>query len=249
MVQDRERGIWGKGEETTEGYYTLTDPLSERFLTATSVNELILEGIVKYLFHLSDKTNKLISILLQTDQNKYGLWGLFEPLILSYNHRQGESSNWANVLNRFREGLVTDEDLKLLQGKVTDEPHIELDSMHIVYPNQEAQNINDSMLNKLSSELILNHAGMQYPKGRKPKISPDGRVEERAILKVLKLKVGARCVLTSNLDTSDDLVNGACGTIRALEMKNNIVHCIVVEFDNEVCGKQHRARNPGLSNK
>ena len=88
-----------------------------------------------------------------------------------------------------------------------------------------------------------------YPKGRKPKISKDGRIEERAILNVLKLKVGARCVLTSNLDTSDDLVNGACGTIRALEIKDDVIQCIVVEFDSESCGEQHRAKYPGLSKK
>ena len=46
MVQDRELGIWEKGEETIEGYYTLRDPLSERFLTAKSDNQLTLEGIV-----------------------------------------------------------------------------------------------------------------------------------------------------------------------------------------------------------
>ena len=30
------------------------------------------------------------------------LWELFEPWILKCNHRQGASSEWANVLNRFR---------------------------------------------------------------------------------------------------------------------------------------------------
>ena len=51
------------------------------------------------------------------------LWELFEPWILKYNHRQGASSEWANVLNRFREGIVNEEDLNLLKERETDDDH------------------------------------------------------------------------------------------------------------------------------
>ena len=35
-------------------------------------------------------------------------------MILIHNHRQGARQEWANVLNRFRLGIVTDEDFELI---------------------------------------------------------------------------------------------------------------------------------------
>ena len=42
-------------------------------------------------------------------------------MILKENHRQGKSNEWANSLNRFREGIVTPEDDALLRTRLTDE--------------------------------------------------------------------------------------------------------------------------------
>ena len=77
---------------------------------------------------------------------EYQLWRNCEPMILKHNHRQGESSEWANILNRFRVGTVTDEDFKLLQGRETDDPHLDLEAMHLCYTNKEVQDHNQEML-------------------------------------------------------------------------------------------------------
>ena len=58
--------------------------------------------------------------------NLLNLWELFQPWILRHNHRQGGSNEWANILNEFREGIVSEENLKLLQSRVTDDPHQDL---------------------------------------------------------------------------------------------------------------------------
>ena len=65
------------------------------------------------------------------------LWELLQSWILRHNHRQGESSEWANILNRFREGIVTDGDLKALLERETDDAHLDLNSMHLFYANLE----------------------------------------------------------------------------------------------------------------
>ena len=57
------------------------------------------------------------------------LWVLFEPWILKHNHRQGEGCTWANILNKFRMGTVDKEDLELLQGRESDDPHLDFDAM------------------------------------------------------------------------------------------------------------------------
>ena len=65
----------------------------------------------------------------------------------------------------------------------------------------------------------------------------------------LKLKVGARCLLTSNMDTVDELVNGASGTIIGLETKNEGVDSIITKFDRPSCGQNHRLKYPVLTKK
>ena len=191
----------------------------------------------------------LICLFISLDKNSHGLWGIFEPLVLKHNHRQGDGSEWTNILNRFREGLVTDEDFDILKERVTEDAFLDFDAMHLMYTNEEFQGHNNEMLNLLSIGLISAPAIKVYPKGRKPMIQKDGRIENRNILDVLKIKVGARCVLTVNLNTVDDLVNGATGSIVGVEYKENNLNCIIVKFDNPKWGQQHRTRYPALSAK
>ena len=79
------------------------------------------------------------------------LWELFQSWILRHNHRQGESSEWADILNRFRKGIVNDADLKAIQRRETDDTHIDLDSMHLFYANLELQDLNKKMLSICST--------------------------------------------------------------------------------------------------
>ena len=95
---------------------------------------------------------------------------------MKHNHGQGNGSEWTNVLNRFREGIVTDEDFEPLKERVTDDACLDLDSMHLMYTNEEFQGINDNMLNFLRKELLPIPANKIYPKGRKPLIQKDGRI-------------------------------------------------------------------------
>ena len=150
-------------------------------------------------------------------------------MILEFNHRQGASKEWANVLNQFRKGIVTDENYELLKGRVTEDPLLEFDAMFISFTNPETQDHNETMLNKLPLTLVSINSVKMYPKGRKPKTKKGGTIENRQIMDVLKLKVGARCLLTSNLNTVDELVNGAAGTIVGLETKDDNINCIIIK--------------------
>jgi hypothetical protein len=170
-------------------------------------------------------------------------------MILSHNHRQGASKEWANVLNELRRGIVSDEHYELIKSRVTEDPHLDFDALFLSFTNPEAQDHNDIMLNKLPSTLVEIGAIKMYPKGRKPTITKAGTIENRPIMNVLKLKIGARCLLTSNLNTVDELVNGAAGTIVGLEKKDDGIHCIIIKFDKTSCGKQHRAKFPKLADK
>ena len=50
-----------------------------------------------------------------------------------------------------------------------------------------------------------------------------------------------------NLNTVDDLVNGATGTIIAVEYKENNLNCIIVKFDDPSVGKNFRKENLDIS--
>ena len=49
------------------------------------------------------------------------LWQMFTVVILEENHRQGEDKSYADLLNRVRVGQLTDEDIKVLKGRVRKE--------------------------------------------------------------------------------------------------------------------------------
>ena len=107
------------------------------------------------------------------------------------------------------------------------------------------------MLEKLDTPLITIKAGKFGPKGYKAPVSKDGRIASTQFFDELCLKVNARCVLTWNVNTVDDLVNGSTGTIIAIERnrmsKENSVYAIIVRFDDKNAGKIQRLKHPNIS--
>ena len=168
----------------------------------------------------------------------------------------GSANSWAQRLNRFREGIVTEEDEKVLKIRISTEEHLDSQALHIFYTNLEVSMHNNKMLNTLDSPLINIKAKNSGPNGHnkfKPEISKDGRIGSTQFLDELNIKVGARCALTWNLSTIDGLVNGSSGTIVAVEVNKmsaeKRVEAIIVCFDDENAGKNQREKYPRLSKK
>ena len=51
------------------------------------------------------------------------LWEECQPMILKHNHRQGESREWAETLNRIREGILTGSEVKDIIEFISKDEH------------------------------------------------------------------------------------------------------------------------------
>ena len=163
---------------------------------------------------------------LKTFHNGLGeksLWKTFQPMILKHNHRQSKAGRqWADTLNRLREGIVKPEDDALLRSRLTDEEFLDDDALHVFYLNKDVTEHNTKMLNKLPNDLISVKAIQALPKGRKSKIDKGKKtIEDTEFLETFEFKIGARVTIVKNIDLIDDLFNGAGGTVVGVEYNKN----------------------------
>ena len=145
------------------------------------------------------------------------LWEKFKIVNLTKNHRQGSDKEFADILNRIRIGNLTDEDVEKLETRIVprDSPHIPRDTIWLCAVNEDVNKINEERLETLDRTLltipsiVLNRTEQKS----KPIVTSAGTIRNTPLQSVLKIKVGARVMLTFNTDTSDGLTNGALGEI------------------------------------
>ena len=161
------------------------------------------------------------------------LWEKFEVILLNKNHRQGEDMEYANILNRLREGNVDDKDLEVLQTRVRpiNHPDIPKEALIVTCTNDEVNRINGEMLSELPGDEhvieVLNRSSNN--KVTKPRIDNTGAVRNTPLQKTLKLKIGAKVMLTHNSDTCDCLTNGTFGVVIGLDFgKDGRISRIIV---------------------
>ena len=179
-------------------------------------------------------------------------WDQFKVISLVENHRQQRDAIYADILNRIRIGEHTDEDLNLLHGRVRPEAHPDLKGALVIASTHTVVNKhNDICLEILPTELLQieainshNNIPNYIPKLHKKKHT----VGPTPYLQTLKIKVGCRVMLTSNLDVKDCLCNGSIGTLQAtIRDKKGIIKLLMVKFDDEYAGRDLRGCHPQLA--
>ena len=177
---------------------------------------------------------------------KENLWRKIthDPIVLEHNHRQGEGSEWANALNRFRVGKYTQDDIKLLRKRVTSKKFEIREAEHVAFTNKEVNDHNQKMMSQLPSKEYVMRAKKAGPRGYRFKTNPDtGNVDTTSFKDQLVLKVEARVNLVHNINTVDDLVNGSVGTVVGIEtLPNGSVDSVVVVFDDKKAGVEQRRK-------
>ena len=111
--------------------------------------------------------------------------------------------------------------------------------------NVEVNRINDDMLALIdSTEWTVNaKVKSNTQKSVKTIVERTGAIRNTPLQKILKLKVGAKVMLTHNLDTCDSLTNGTFGEIVGFQFsKTDSISKVFVHFLDPDCGKQRRKK-------
>ena len=83
-------------------------------------------------------------------------WQRFRVILLKENHRQEEDKPYADMLNRFRTGDQTEEDMLVLQTRVRPMNHPDTKgAMYISCTNKEVGKLNQQGLSKIESEIVV----------------------------------------------------------------------------------------------
>ena len=174
-------------------------------------------------------------------------WHSFQFHELTQSMRQ-KDTEFAKVLNVIRVRVPEKDSYedKVLKSRELDihedDPLYPSHAMHVYARNTYAMKRNIKMLDTLPGDIYLCMAEDKekdtHTNIAEVKFS-DNPNKTGNLLDVLKIKVGARVMLTTNVDVTDGLTNGAMGTVTTLVLKNfsNAVDTILVKFDGANVGK------------
>ena len=184
------------------------------------------------------------------------LWHKFDCIILEKNHRQGDDKIYAELLNRARIGEETKEDIETLKKRVRSEKHpdirCEKDALYLFGTNKKVNQMNDRRLKALGGEAKIIKAICLHRtiKNFKPPISNSGNINNTPLQQELKVKIGAKVMLTYNVDTSDGLTNGARGELIGIEeTKKGDISKLIIKFEKESHGRDKRRQTPAIERK
>ena len=165
------------------------------------------------------------SIFKECETRSYAVLGMhlwkdfFKLHSLTTIVRQVEDKQLAELLSRVRVGKQTEEDIAFLSSmEHTDTQNWPDNHVRLFITNALADEHNSSTLNSLPSEKFDIKAKDSVKDARRNTVSisvPDDKTvsQTKGLPKMLTVCVGARVMLTKNIDISDHLVNGASGII------------------------------------
>ena len=162
-----------------------------------------------------------------------------------------KNKQFAQLLNRVREAKITEHDETTLKGRVTtlDHPDHFTDALHVYGTNQQADQYNATMLQKLDTpKYVIQSSDITRDREtRQVKISLDGKkcTDTGGLPSQLTIAENAYVRLTSNIDVADGLANGVRGIIQKIIInEDGAVNTILVKFDNEGIGQKAKASSP-----
>ena len=167
----------------------------------------------------------------------------FSMIELDEIMRQREDGQFAQLLCRVRTATCTDQDIDTLRsrGIEDDDPNYPHTSIHVYRLNVDVDAQNISKLKDLVPEdqhIVIRAIDCTKDKHTRQLdlARPTRKVNTGGLVSELHVAVGAKVMLTVNVDVSDGLVNGARGTVEAIIRTANEVSLVLVKFDHSRVG-------------
>ena len=177
------------------------------------------------------------------------LWDEFLVHELTQVMRQSDVE-FATALNSIRRcppevGSYEDQMLQSRELLVDNShPDYPREAMHVYAQNQHCSLWNDIRLDSLPGVMHTSVA-KDIVKDNVIDISKltlsDNLRNTGSLPQTLNVKVGARVMLTINIDVSDGLSNGAMGTVTDVITNGSTLHAVLVQFDSDKIGKDAQA--------
>ena len=196
-------------------------------------------------------------------QSEYGalatnLWEKhFEMFELKEIMRQRESREFAEVLNRLREGIHTDNDLNIFRARIISdcEGNYPRNAPHIFIQNNRVDNFNLTVYNSASGrkyavkavDSIIGAQSEEF-KQRVLREVPDDPPKTMQLLSCLKVAETERTEVCQNIRLDDGLTNGAGNVVKYVQLlrSERAEGIIWVQFDHQEVGQKVRHENRHL---
>ena len=179
----------------------------------------------------------------------------FKIIELTQIMRQKNDVQFANALNRFRTEEQTEEDIELIKTRQVDNLGVPAppEALHIYALNDDVDAHNEKMLNSLGGQIITIRSidsKTDQQTGRIENVSLGKKAS--GLWEEIKLSIGARVMLTKNVDVTDGLANTAMGTLTGFippppasdhpDFSSYRPKYILVHFDEERVGRRRRQK-------
>ena len=184
----------------------------------------------------------------------------FQMYELTEIMRQKDDLEFANMLNRLREGQHSQDDLTELRKCIVDKNMLQhnCSTPHLYTTRKAAQSWNEAVFGIASTEKVIinsvDDVKSQDTKAVKNQILdkiPKDSTKTCGLLSSLPLAVELKYDLTANIDTSDGLTNGATCVLKKIDNRQENTSrpsILWVEFDDENIGCNWRKNYSHLYN-
>uniref|UniRef100_A0A672Z295 ATP-dependent DNA helicase n=1 Tax=Sphaeramia orbicularis TaxID=375764 RepID=A0A672Z295_9TELE len=155
----------------------------------------------------------------------------FRLMELTESMRQRDDQHFAQLLMRVRTATCTQGDITLLKTRVVkkSDNSYPANALHVFKTNKEVDQHNAEHLKKLPNPVFDIKAVDQkkdVQTGLIDVVISTKPSDTGGLREVISVAVGARVMVTVNIDVSDGLENGVCGTVVGIENTGSTVHII-----------------------
>ncbi|KAJ8048785.1 ATP-dependent DNA helicase PIF1 [Holothuria leucospilota] len=155
---------------------------------------------------------------------------------------------FSGLLNRMRVEELREEDIFVLRSRdIIKHPDYPRDAMHVYTTNADVDDHNEEKLEQLETTKhtlpALDNCRDKHT-GKLHVLPSTKHTETGGLRQNLRIAKGAKVMLTSNIDVSDGLVNGAVSVVVGFILSDEHVHKVMVKFSDERAGHRTQQHSP-----